>query len=576
MRRTLLALAVLLPLVAACGSASTPSGRVSPGASPSASASISPSPSASPIPSPSPTPIPTPVPVLAVGQPAWVVVSVASGWRSPSSPRPVDTLALGNPAHPRMWLAVMTAADEVGLIDRLDTQVLLGDEVLVLELLTGWARVAVVDQATPLDARGYPVWIPRAQLSAIAPPESGTTVVVRKPTAWLAASDGTQLEVSYGTRLPVIAAAATSYTVGLPGGLVMTIASGSVTAWPMPATGASIVADGRAFLGLPYLWGGTSGWGFDCSGLVHVIYKAHGLALPRNSDPQSKVGAAVARGAVQPGDLVFFSTAGSAYHVAIFAGSGAVIDSPSPGYPVEQVALNTMPLVSDYSGARRVLSAAPQPSPTGGLPKSLSGAEWTKLPTTDRVVALTFDAGGNNAGVAAILKALHDAGVPATFFLTGRWTEVYPKDAQAVAATYGIGNHTYNHPRLTDLTDAQVRDQVQHAQSAIVSTTGDDPRPLFRFPYGSVDARVLADVHALGYGGVRWTVDTLGWEGRSLGQSAATVEQRVLAALTPGEIVLMHVGAANDGTTLDAAALPAIIRDVEARGYRFVLVASYI
>ena len=75
----------------------------------------------------------------------------------------------------------------------------------------------------------------------------------------------------------------------------------------------------------------------------------------------------------------------------------------------------------------------------------------------------------------------------------------------------------------------------------------------------------------LDYGSVRWTVDTLGWQGTSGGQSSTTVLNRVLANLQPGEIVLMHVGShPTDGSTLDADALPAIIREVEARGYRFV------
>jgi peptidoglycan/xylan/chitin deacetylase (PgdA/CDA1 family) len=127
-------------------------------------------------------------------------------------------------------------------------------------------------------------------------------------------------------------------------------------------------------------------------------------------------------------------------------------------------------------------------------------------------------------------------------------------DAKRIAATYSVGNHTYSHPRLTDLTDAQVRDQVTQAEAVIKSATGVDPHPLFRFPYGSTDARVLADVHGLGYGGIRWTVDTLGWEGRSTGQS----------------------GAANDGTTLDAGALPSIIKELKARGYRMALVSDYV
>lgn len=227
---------------------------------------------------------------------------------------------------------------------------------------------------------------------------------------------------------------------------------------------------------------------------------------------------------------------------------------------------------------------APQPSPrpspsavpTPTLPPSLAGAEWTRLPTSDKVVALTFDAGGNDAGVPKVMVALAQAGVRGTFFLTGRWSEVYPTRAKDIAASYPIGNHTYDHPYLTKLSDAQVQDEIVHAQLVITQITGHDPRPLFRFPYGNADARTLGDVHGLGYGGIRWTVDTLGWEGASNGISVTSIQQRVMANLKPGEIVLMHVGAANDGTTLDADALPAIIKDVQDAGYRLVLVGDYV
>lgn len=219
---------------------------------------------------------------------------------------------------------------------------------------------------------------------------------------------------------------------------------------------------------------------------------------------------------------------------------------------------------------------APPASPTPYvLPPSLAGAEWTRLPTTAKVVALTFDAGGNDAGVTPILAALAAAGAPGTFFMTGRWVEVYPARAKEIAALYPVGNHTYDHPHLTTLTDAQVQDQIAHAGLLISAATGRDTRPLFRFPYGDSDSRTLADVHALGYGGIRWTVDTLGWEGRSNGQTPDTVLQRVLAKLQPGEIVLMHVGAATDGTNLDADALPAVIREIRARGYSLALVGDF-
>ena len=77
-------------------------------------------------------------------------------------------------------------------------------------------------------------------------------------------------------------------------------------------------------------------------------------------------------------------------------------------------------------------------------------------------------------------------------------------------------------------------------------------------------------LHAEGYGGVGWTTDSLGWKGTSGGMTVDKVVARVLAGSTPGQVVLMHVGAnPDDGTTLDAAALPRIITGLRARGYRF-------
>jgi peptidoglycan/xylan/chitin deacetylase (PgdA/CDA1 family) len=93
---------------------------------------------------------------------------------------------------------------------------------------------------------------------------------------------------------------------------------------------------------------------------------------------------------------------------------------------------------------------------------------------------------------------------------------------------------------------------------------------LFRFPYGDSDARTIGVANRLGYGGIRWTVDTLGWMGGASGQSTDTVVARVLTALQPGEIVLMHVGSAEDGTTLDADALLRLIGEIRARGYELV------
>jgi peptidoglycan/xylan/chitin deacetylase (PgdA/CDA1 family) len=102
------------------------------------------------------------------------------------------------------------------------------------------------------------------------------------------------------------------------------------------------------------------------------------------------------------------------------------------------------------------------------------------------------------------------------------------------------------------------------------------PHPLFRFPYGESDARTIAVVNRLGYGGIRWTLDTLGWQGSASGQSSDTVVARVVSGLRPGAIILMHVGSAEDGTTLDADALARVIAEIRARGYELVTLRDFL
>ena len=115
------------------------------------------------------------------------------------------------------------------------------------------------------------------------------------------------------------------------------------------------------------------------------------------------------------------------------------------------------------------------------------------------------------------------------------------------------------------------------AQEAILAGAGRDPRPLLRFPYGDSDPHTIRTANRLGYGSIRWTVDTWGWKGTSGGQSVATVVRRVVGGLVPGTIVLLHVGAnPDDGSTLDADALPTILTELRGRGYGFVTVDQYV
>jgi peptidoglycan-N-acetylglucosamine deacetylase len=214
---------------------------------------------------------------------------------------------------------------------------------------------------------------------------------------------------------------------------------------------------------------------------------------------------------------------------------------------------------------------APQPPrPVAPFPAALLGQDLEVLPGAGPVVALTFDAGGNSAGLPAILQTLADARIHGTFFLTGAWATANPAGVAAiVAGGHRVGNHSLTHPAFTGLPDSGIADQVLGAQQSI-QAAGADPRPLFRFPLGDRDARTIAAVNSLGYVPVRWTVDTLGWKGTSGGISARQVADRALSGLRHGEIVLMHVGSnPDDGSALDAEGLPDVINRIRQAGYGF-------
>jgi cell wall-associated NlpC family hydrolase len=184
---------------------------------------------------------------------------------------------------------------------------------------------------------------------------------VTVPTTWLRFADGTQaMEVSFGTSLPVLARESGAVEVAVPDGSALWVEPHAVAitatgASPVAATPSAVIDSAKAFVGLPYLWAGTSGFGFDCSGLVYSVYKAHGVLLPRDAGPQATVGIAVERQELEPGDLVFFARDGAVHHVAIYVGGGDVLEAPYIGAAVRVMELDALPYASEYAGARRVL-----------------------------------------------------------------------------------------------------------------------------------------------------------------------------------------------------------------------------
>lgn len=235
------------------------------------------------------------------------------------------------------------------------------------------------------------------------------------------------------------------------------------------------------------------------------------------------------------------------------------------------------PSTSPPASTRTPTPAATSTTPTGSastLVQLWAGLDVEAFPTQRKVVALTFDGGASAHGVASILKTLAAHKVAATFFVTGAFARNYPEEVTAIdRAGHPVGNHSNTHPYFTQITNEAIRAELAAAERDISARTGTTTKPLFRFPFGDVSPLDIRVVNEAGYIPIRWTVDTLGWKGTSEGITTAVVRQRILDRLRPGQIVLMHVGAnPNDGSTLDADALPGIIEDLRARGYGFTTV----
>lgn len=112
-----------------------------------------------------------------------------------------------------------------------------------------------------------------------------------------------------------------------------------------------VISRAEGYMGVPYVWGGTTPSGFDCSGLVQRVYGSVGISLPRTSAQQATAGSAIAASDAQPGDLLFWDRGGRVYHVAIYIGGGEYIHAPRPG---KSVGITSV-LHFTPSSARRVI-----------------------------------------------------------------------------------------------------------------------------------------------------------------------------------------------------------------------------
>jgi peptidoglycan/xylan/chitin deacetylase (PgdA/CDA1 family) len=182
------------------------------------------------------------------------------------------------------------------------------------------------------------------------------------------------------------------------------------------------------------------------------------------------------------------------------------------------------------------------------------------LPTTPGVVYLTFDDGPDPAVCGQILTILAREQIHATFFVVGQKVLRYPDVTRRMAAEgHTIGNHSWDHSRLSALSYRGVVWQLTTTQDAVARVTGVHPT-LFRPPYGATNSTVARAVGATGLQTVMWSVDPRDWS--QPGSGAITT--RVVTSSRPGSIILLHC--LHPQT---AAALPQIIAGLRARGLTF-------
>ena len=189
--------------------------------------------------------------------------------------------------------------------------------------------------------------------------------------------------------------------------------------------------------------------------------------------------------------------------------------------------------------------------------------------TKEPKIALTFDAAWGNEDTQKILEILKKHDVHVTFFMTGGWVENYPDDVKAIlAAGHDLGNHSENHKNMSQLSDAEKKEELMKVHDKVRTLTGYEMF-LFRPPYGDYDNAVVNVAKDCGYYTIQWDVDSLDWKDYGVDSIIKTVTEH--KHLGNGSIILCH-----NGAKYTAQALNTLITKLKEKGYTFVPVSELI
>jgi hypothetical protein len=244
------------------------------------------------------------------------------------------------------------------------TQALLGDELELLESRGDWLKVFVRPQYRT--DKGYPGWLRKDCVIKQVAPESIEQVVVRVPEVSLREGPDAKAKVlqkaGLGSQLALAGPEQDGWlslwVPGLKSPVFAPARHFAVDPKPPVTDGREIVDTAAQLKGTPYLWGGMSWKGIDCSGFTYTAYRVHGVTLPRDADQQFLVGIPVELSELKPGDLLFFGDSEKDItHVGMYMWDGKFIHASGSLGGVTVTRVDHPKYAAIFQGARRMLGA---------------------------------------------------------------------------------------------------------------------------------------------------------------------------------------------------------------------------
>lgn len=187
--------------------------------------------------------------------------------------------------------------------------------------------------------------------------------------------------------------------------------------------------------------------------------------------------------------------------------------------------------------------------------------------TEEPKVAITINCAWNADDIDMILETLKNQDVKVTFFMVGDWVEKYGEAVKKIYdAGHEIGNHSYNHPHVNNLSLEKNKEQIQKCSDLVKNITGEGTK-LYRGPYGEYNNTVIEAAESLGHKTIQWSIDSLDYKGLTGEQMWERIEPK----LENGSIILMH-----NGTENTALSLNDIIAKIKEKGYTPVKISELI